>query len=496
MAQSPRQESDLQNLQQIVSGLSDGVILIDPDQTIRWANDAALALHGVRSLEELGSTVREYRERFQLSYRNNHEVDEGRYPVDRVIAGETFSEVIVEVTRVGEDKPEWVHQVRSMVMTDEDGGPERLVLVIQDVTLRFEAEERFEHSFNANPAPALICRLSDQRFVKVNRGFLELSGFGRADVIGRTVYELDLFNQAERRDHAKECIRDGVTVPQMEAELQLAGGGTNLIIVAGQPIELDDQPCMLFTMADLERRRKAETALTHSQARFDRTFQMAPVAMMMTSLGEQTITDVNPAFQELTGFLPGAVSGKRADELQLWETSAVRRQLEAELKAVAVLNYRDVKLHREDGSLIDCLVSAVVVGGGDGPCVLWVLQDISKRRRSEMELLGSVEEVMKDASWFSRALVEKLANLRIPVASSEQVKEVAELTPREKQVLELICRGDDDTDIAEALTMSRNTVRNHTARIYSKIGVNKRGAAIVWARERGLTTSEPVPRQR
>ncbi len=491
-----KQTVDLHNLQQIVSGLSEGIILIDPDQTVRWANDAALTLHGVRTAEELGSTVKEYRERFQLRYRNNHLVDQGHYPVDRVVAGETFSEVIVEVTRLGQDKPDWVHQVRSMVMTNEDGDPERLVLVIQDVTLRFDAEERFEQSFNANPAPALICRLSDQRFVKVNQGFLDLSGFERGQVLGRTVYEIDLFNRAERRDDAKRCIRAGVTVPQMEAELQLAGGGTNLIIVAGQPIEMGDEPCMLFTMADLERRRQAEAALTHSEARFDRTFHMAPVAMMVTSRADQTVEEVNPAFVELTGHTPEAAAGKRADDMQLWETGAVRRNLDAELKATSTIVSCDVKLRRHDGSLVDCLVSATVVDGGEHPCVLWVFQDISERRRSELELLGSVEEVMKDASWFSRALVEKLANLRTPAPSAERTKEVAELTPREKQVLGLICRGDDDADIAVALTMSRNTVRNHTARIYSKIGVNKRGAAIVWARERGLSTSGPAPKRR
>ena len=99
---------------------------------------------------------------------------------------------------------------------------------------------------------------------------------------------------------------------------------------------------------------------------------------------------------------------------------------------------------------------------------------------------------MKDASWFSRALVEKLANLRAPASSAEHVKEVAELTPREKQVLGYICQGADDAAIGETLNMSRNTVRNHVARIYGKIGVNKRGAAIVWARERGLNHGEPV----
>ncbi|MCX3880737.1 PAS domain-containing protein, partial [Stenotrophomonas maltophilia] len=34
------------HLQQIISGLSDGVILTDTDRTLLWANEAALAMHG------------------------------------------------------------------------------------------------------------------------------------------------------------------------------------------------------------------------------------------------------------------------------------------------------------------------------------------------------------------------------------------------------------------------------------------------------------------
>ncbi|MBB5730839.1 helix-turn-helix transcriptional regulator [Sphingomonas prati] len=492
MSIDARQESDLQNLQQIVSGLTEGVMLIDPDQTLRWANNAALKAHGVRTIEELGHDVAEYRRRFHLRYRNNHLLDHGNYPIDRVVAGETFSEIVVEVTPVGGTEPEWTHQVRSMVMTDEDGGPERLVLIIQDVSDRFEAEDRFEQTFNANPAPALICRLSDQRFIKVNRGFLDLTGFDRDDVIGRTAYEIDLFNGADQRDRAKQCLHDGVTVPQMEAELGMSGGGTRLVIIAGQPIELDDQDCMLFTLADLERRRLAETALVHSEARFDRTFQMAPAAMMITSREDLKLVDINPAFERMTGYDQDATADQCVTKLDLWETAAIRRSMEAELRSTGLIASRDARLRGRDGALIDCLVSASVIEGGTHPCVLWVLQDISDRRSSEAEMLASIEAVMKDASWFSRALVEKLANLRVPPSSAEHVKEVADLTPKEKQVLGLMCQGADDARIGETLNMSRNTVRNHVARIYGKIGVNKRGAAIVWARERGLNHGGPV----
>ena len=52
-----RDAADLGNLRQIVAGLTEGVIIVHPDQTILWANEAALTMHGVKSLDELGYTV-------------------------------------------------------------------------------------------------------------------------------------------------------------------------------------------------------------------------------------------------------------------------------------------------------------------------------------------------------------------------------------------------------------------------------------------------------
>ena len=66
-----------------------------------------------------------------------------------------------------------MHQVRNLVLNDAQGAVEGMVLVLLDVTERYSAEERFERTFNANPAPAVICSLADLRYVKVNQGFLK-----------------------------------------------------------------------------------------------------------------------------------------------------------------------------------------------------------------------------------------------------------------------------------------------------------------------------------
>lgn len=79
----------------------------------------------------------------------------------------------------------------------------------------------------------------------------------------------------------------------------------------------------------------------------------------------------------------------------------------------------------------------------------------------------------------------------------DRVDDLDELTERERHVLGLVCQGQDDQAMSRTLGLSTNTVRNHIAALYRKIGVNRRAAAIIWAQERGISCHDALtPRAR
>ncbi|MGE8150464.1 helix-turn-helix transcriptional regulator [Pseudomonas vancouverensis] len=487
-------ETNRRQLQQIITDLSDGVILLDPDQTILWANDAALAMHGVARISELGADTKDYAKRFSLRYRNNHAVPTGSYPINRVARGETFSDVLVEVTSAADDERAWVHRVRGLVLADNAGEPQSLVLIMDDVTDWASAEQRFEKTFAANPAPAVICRLSDLRYIKVNPGFLEMTGYSRDQVIGASTYELDVLEQAENKDLAKQRLREGATITQMQAELRLPDGGSKQVIVAGQPLELNDEACMLFSFVDMEPRHKAEVALRQSEERFAKAFRLSPVPILVCSADDQRVLDVNEAFLTTFGYSSEEVLGEHIAHIDFFDDKQARQRLFAALEKTGSLDRIDVRMRRKDAMLIDCAVSADTVNIQDNPCYLLVLMDITERKRTELELVAAIEEVMKDASWFSRTLIEKLANVKNVNSPKLPSVSYTDLTARERDVLGLICEGLADKEIAARLKLAPNTVRNHVATVYSKLDVHSRSEAIVWARERGLFAGEWRPK--
>ncbi len=63
-----------------------------------------------------------------------------------------------------------------------------------------------------------------------------------------------------------------------------------------------------------------------------------------------------------------------------------------------------------------------------------------------------------------------------------------QLTPRERQLLQLLAEGLGDAAMAERLSISPKTVRNHMVRVLDKLGVHSRLQALVLAARHGLVT--------
>ena len=118
-------------LAQVVAGLGEGVILIEPDHTLSYANEAALAMHGVAELSDLGATVSEYRANFVLHYRNHREMGPLQHPVERVLAGEVFRDAVVAVHHVRDSSATWIHRIRGLILTDGEERLSGLALIMQ-----------------------------------------------------------------------------------------------------------------------------------------------------------------------------------------------------------------------------------------------------------------------------------------------------------------------------------------------------------------------------
>jgi len=112
-----------------------------------------------------------------------------------------------------------------------------------------------------------------------------------------------------------------------------------------------------------------------------------------------------------------------------------------------------------------------------------------KRTRPE-ELIAAVHTVAAGEALLSpsvtRRVIDRVAGDRPTVAPD--APPVEELTPREREVLELIAQGLSNAEIAAELTVEESTVKTHVKRILMKLGLRDRVQAVIFAYQTGVVS--------
>lgn len=128
----------------------------------------------------------------------------------------------------------------------------------------------------------------------------------------------------------------------------------------------------------------------------------------------------------------------------------------------------------------DELLSGALRAGAAG----FVLKDSSAE-----ELIRAVHAVARGDSYLDPAVTSRVLNTyRRASESHTEAAVVTELTARELDVLRLIAKGRSNSEIADGLFISEVTVKSHIGRIFVKLGLRDRAAAIVFAYENGIVS--------
>lgn len=103
------------------------------------------------------------------------------------------------------------------------------------------------------------------------------------------------------------------------------------------------------------------------------------------------------------------------------------------------------------------------------------------------ELLHAIRVVAAGEALLSPSITRRLiADYARRPPTSERPAALAELTPRELEVLRFVARGLSNSDIARQLVLGEATIKTHVARIFQKLNLHDRAQAVVLAYESGL----------
>ncbi|MYS80140.1 response regulator [Embleya scabrispora] len=131
-----------------------------------------------------------------------------------------------------------------------------------------------------------------------------------------------------------------------------------------------------------------------------------------------------------------------------------------------------------------------VVGALRAGAIGFLPKDVSPE-----DLIAAVYTVhLGEAAVAPRLLTRLIESfVKAPSAPQPSTTALRDLTPREVEVLRLIAAGLDNAEIAQAMSIGVQTVKNHATGLFAKLGVRDRAQAVVFAYESGLVQAGRTP---
>ena len=130
--------------------------------------------------------------------------------------------------------------------------------VIKDLTSEQEAHQRFERLFRNNPALMAISTTSNRKFFDVNESFLKTLGYSRAEVIGKSSADLNLFVQPEKQKEIAHLLHNTGRISDIEMQIRKKNGDIIYGIFSGELISSQGQQYFLTVMVDISERKRME----------------------------------------------------------------------------------------------------------------------------------------------------------------------------------------------------------------------------------------------
>ncbi len=217
-----------------------------------------------------------------------------------------------------------------------------LVVAAQDALRR--SEERFVTMFRRSPVAFAISSVADRTYLDANDRFLQMLGFERDEVIGRSSLDLIRWIPVEKHDLADDSLRRDGSKPEFEATLRVRAGESRTVLLSTERIELDGRECDFSTVTDITHRKRAQ----EMEEQFERFFTLS-ADMLCITRADGEFPRLNPAFDAL-GYATDEIHGKELlDFVHPADVALSRAERETLSKGDQTVRFEN-RLRCKDGS--------------------------------------------------------------------------------------------------------------------------------------------------
>ncbi len=248
------------------------------------------------------------------------------------------------------------------------------------------SENMFSKAFHDNKAIMGLSRLRDGVFVDVNSTWATALGYSREELIGSGVQDCNIWADPAQREIMVEQLRQEGHITDFESKYRKKSGEIGHILSTIDTIDIDGEKYILISALDITARKKAEEERMQSQKLFQQVFDSIPLPVLITSVNDNRVVEVNDEFLTLSKISRETLIGSNVDQFKKWVDEKEKQEFEENMRRQGAVKNFETQSLTPSGEIRTMLVSGTLVSWAGEECMLYIANDITELKQYEKEL--------------------------------------------------------------------------------------------------------------